>query len=124
MVVRALAHVNRFLQAVRGYRLEATLTPSEIDSAKMQLARAAQFDVYKQEIEILAKGKELPTKNKLSSLHPFLDDNGTMRVGGRLQSSPYSFNVKHPIILPRDHRLTEYFYENFIFRTYMQVQRY
>ncbi|XP_062712285.1 uncharacterized protein LOC115269273 [Aedes albopictus] len=101
LVVRALAYVNRFLQAARGVQHEPTLTPIEIDSARLQLARAAQFDVFKQEMEILAKTGELPIKNRLSALHPFLDDSGTMR------NSPYSFNVKHPVILPRDHRLTE-----------------
>nr|XP_029733686.1 uncharacterized protein LOC115269273 [Aedes albopictus] len=84
LVVRALAYVNRFLQAARGVQHEPTLTPIEIDSARLQLARAAQFDVFKQEMEILAKTGELPIKNRLSALHPFLDDSGTMRVMGQL----------------------------------------
>ncbi|XP_065088590.1 uncharacterized protein LOC135710068 [Ochlerotatus camptorhynchus] len=107
LVVRALAYVNRFVQATKGMECEPTLTPGELYAAKAQIARTAQFYVYKQEMELLAKEKELPAKNRLSALHPFLDNTGTMRVGGRLQNSPYSFDVKHPIILPRDHRVTE-----------------
>ncbi|KAK7603947.1 hypothetical protein V9T40_004220 [Parthenolecanium corni] len=44
----------------------------------------------------------LPVKSKSSpvSLNPFLDGDGVMRVGGRLDRSEFSDDKKHPIILP------------------------
>ena len=36
---------------------------------------------------------------------PFLHDE-VMRIGGRLQKSEFSFDVKHPIVLPRRHHVT------------------
>ena len=36
---------------------------------------------------------------------PFLHDN-VLRVGSRLQKSEFSFDVKHPIVLPRRHHVT------------------
>ncbi|XP_055714436.1 uncharacterized protein LOC129808690 [Phlebotomus papatasi] len=39
-------------------------------------------------------------------LKPFLDSDGVMRVGGRIDQSAEPYNVKHPIILPRG-RLAE-----------------
>jgi len=39
-------------------------------------------------------------------LEPFLDDDGLLKVSGRLQSAPIADSVKHPIIIPRDHHVT------------------
>ncbi|XP_037821181.1 uncharacterized protein LOC119610139 [Lucilia sericata] len=39
---------------------------------------------------------------------PFLDENGIIRVGGRLQNSTLSYNVKHPIVLAKSNPLSEY----------------
>ncbi|XP_065075581.1 uncharacterized protein LOC135699286 [Ochlerotatus camptorhynchus] len=105
LIVRTLAYVNRFLLALKAEdaNLEPGLSPNEIYDAKAQLALAAQYALYK----LLQKGKDLPAKHKLSALHPFLDSQGTMRVGGRLQNSSYSYDVKHPIILPGNNKVTE-----------------
>ncbi|XP_062714016.1 uncharacterized protein LOC134290827 [Aedes albopictus] len=109
LIVRTLAYVNRFLLALKAdnENLNLGLSPNEIYDAKMQLARAAQYAAYKPELELLQKGNELPPKHKLSALHPFLDSQGTMRVGGRLQNSAYPYDVKHPVILPANHKVTE-----------------
>ncbi|GFU68160.1 DUF5641 domain-containing protein [Trichonephila clavipes] len=40
-------------------------------------------------------------------LHPFIDEHGLVRVGGRLQNSQLPFNSKHPIILPSQHSISE-----------------
>ena len=32
---------------------------------------------------------------------PFLDDNGVLRVGGRLRKSSLNWNLMHPILLPQ-----------------------
>jgi hypothetical protein len=37
----------------------------------------------------------------------FEDDNGVWRCGGRLSNVDVSYSVKHPILLPRTHPLTE-----------------
>lgn len=38
--------------------------------------------------------------HKFVALRPFLDDNGIVRVGGRLKQSDLHFGAKHPILLP------------------------
>ncbi|XP_062715058.1 uncharacterized protein LOC134291384 [Aedes albopictus] len=107
LVVRSLALFARSLKAWKGAKFDSGLTPEELQVIKAKLARMAQEDVFNREMELLAKGVTLPVKNKLASLYPFLDGNGTMRVGGRLQNSTCDYDVKHPIILPRDHRVTD-----------------
>ena len=44
--------------------------------------------------------------NYLRQLAPFLDEQGLLRVGGRLQRAGYSYSQTHPLILPRRHLLT------------------
>ncbi|XP_015514777.2 uncharacterized protein LOC107220623 [Neodiprion lecontei] len=48
------------------------------------------------------------TKNlRLRCLNPFLDQQGLLRVGGRLKHAPISFTKKHPILLPSHHHVTD-----------------
>ncbi|XP_051157423.1 uncharacterized protein LOC127279231 [Leptopilina boulardi] len=68
-------------------------------------------------IKIIQRGtfsneiKTLETKGridgKLSTLNPFLDSDGILRVGGRLSKSNLTYNQKHPMLLPRNHNITE-----------------
>ena len=44
---------------------------------------------------------------ELQPLHPFLDNEGYLRVGGRLQRSHLPYDSKHQLILPPAHHLTE-----------------
>ena len=45
--------------------------------------------------------------SSLYQLDPFLDANGTLRVGGRIRRPSLSYGAKHPIILPRKGHMTE-----------------
>lgn len=83
------------------------LTPSEISAANLQLARFSQADHFKQDIDNLRKGMEVSSNSKIRSLFPFLDGDGTLRVGGRLQNSDQPYHMQHPIILPKIHRYTQ-----------------
>lgn len=41
-------------------------------------------------------------------LNPFLDNQGVIRVGGRLANSDFHYDQKHPIILPNKHPFVKY----------------
>ncbi|XP_058817690.1 uncharacterized protein LOC131680999 [Topomyia yanbarensis] len=111
-IIRTLACVNRFINSLRSIAVDrriGELVPMELQNAKLQLVRSIQHTAYASELELLAKGKSLSFKHILSPLHPFLDDQGTMRVGGRLQNSALPYDQKHPLILPQNHVATEMF---------------
>lgn len=55
-------------------------------------------------------------KGSLMSLSPFLDSNNLIRVGGRLDNSPYSFDTKHPILLCSKNHLTKLIFEYYHFK--------
>jgi len=46
------------------------------------------------------------TTSALRSLSPFIDEDGILRVGGRLRSSKLPDKTKHPIILPKEGHVT------------------
>ncbi|XP_066585916.1 uncharacterized protein [Prorops nasuta] len=53
-------------------------------------------------IESLCNSNDVKSK-KFASLSPFLDDNGIIRVGGRLHKANLSFAQKHPTLMPKHH---------------------
>ena len=46
------------------------------------------------------------TKKNLHKLDPFLYKDGLLRVGGRLKSSTSPFEIKHPLIMPKNSHMT------------------
>ncbi|XP_045032024.1 uncharacterized protein LOC123474155 [Daphnia magna] len=77
-----------------------------IQHAANHYIKSAQFEIYYEEIEALKDKKPLKLSSTLITLSPFLDEEGILRVGGRLNYAPLSFDIKHPKILPHDHPLT------------------
>ncbi|XP_067933335.1 uncharacterized protein [Watersipora subatra] len=59
------------------------------------------------EVQSLTKEQPLNPKSTVFNLNPFLDKNGVMRIGGRLnRSTALSFSEKHPILLPKSGHFT------------------
>ena len=52
------------------------------------------------------KIKAMKRSNSLYKLDPFLDEDGLLRVGGRLMQSRVPFEVKQPVILPKKGHVT------------------
>ena len=52
-------------------------------------------------------------ESKLKNLHPFLDDNEVLRVGGRLSNSQLEFNGKFSAILNKSYHLTSFIGETY-----------
>lgn len=46
-------------------------------------------------------------RSKLRTLCPILDENGILRVGGRIDKSQVRYDTKHPIVLPAKSHLTK-----------------
>ncbi|XP_033229622.1 uncharacterized protein LOC117181164 [Belonocnema kinseyi] len=66
-----------------------------------------QQSIFSSEIRRLKNNEPLSEKNKLASLDPFHDENGIIRVGGRIRKAILSYSTRHPIVLPRSHHITE-----------------
>lgn len=108
---RTLCWVNRFVNNARsklngGQRITGAITAKELDDACLQLTRAAQWDSFGQEFVALESDSALPNNSKIKTLYPFIDSGGNLRVGGRLQNSTQPYDIRHPLILPKQHRYT------------------
>ncbi|XP_037906154.1 uncharacterized protein LOC119648466 [Hermetia illucens] len=77
-----------------------------MEEALRVIVKEAQWDVYRESMQQLTCNKQLNNSDPLSSLHPFLDEFGLLRVGGWLEASNLTYDTKHPIILPYGHYVT------------------
>jgi len=75
-------------------------------SADQFLFRLVQKETFCLEYIALSEKRSINRNSCLNQLQPFLDDDGLMRVQGRMQQSDLSFACKHPIILPRMHHVS------------------
>lgn len=106
---RVMAYVFRFIKNCKTKKQHTGyLTVEELEHSLNFLIKQAQFDAFPEEISILSKNKSLLKGNRISSLNPFIDKEGILRVGGRLENAiNLSFNQKFPIILAPNHPLTD-----------------
>lgn len=108
----AIAYFIRFIHYLQKRDVSSSyLTSDELQHALHILVKHVQADVFAKDIQNLRQNKTCP--KPLRKLAPFLDSEGIMTVGGRLQYSELSFNIKHPILLPRKHRLVQLIIESF-----------
>ncbi|XP_055850362.1 uncharacterized protein LOC129914935 [Episyrphus balteatus] len=89
------------------------LSSLEISTAKTELIRFHQILSFACEIDDIKCGKNLEKGNKLASLAPFVDDQGLLRVGGRIQEAYVAYSAKHPIILDKNTRIAKLIVEHF-----------
>lgn len=107
-VLRVFAYAFRFINGCRrnnpsGLRKNILLA-HEISFVKYYLIRLAQRIHYPWEYQALVSNQPIPTKSRLLTLNPTLDENMLLRVNGRLANSDARYNERHPIILPEKSR--------------------
>jgi hypothetical protein len=78
------------------------LKPEELHSAETALIQDSQKEAFPEEYTALLHGRELSETRKILSLQPRLDEDRLIRCGGRLEyAETLSYEVRHPIVLPR-----------------------
>ena len=112
-VCNILALVLRFVAVLRKQAkkidLPVFITSNERRVVLARLTKAVQDVEFSEEIALLEKGCQLPRRNRLSTLYPFVDpDDGLLKVGGRLQarSGSLSDHTMYPAILPKKAHLS------------------
>ncbi|KAK3726566.1 hypothetical protein QZH41_001952, partial [Actinostola sp. cb2023] len=97
------------------------LLVKDLIQAEQVIIKAVQEDAFAKEKDIVRsldaqsnkegsvrrQGLPVAKSSSLYRLDPFIDENGILRVGGRIRCSDFSYDVKHPIILPRKGHITE-----------------
>ena len=90
---------------------KGNLSSKDLVAAEDVWIAAVQQTTYSDEIASLKKGKEI-AKGRLLQLHPFLDIEGLLRVGGIIQQAMEPYDRRHPFIIPSKHRFTKMLIEH------------
>ncbi|XP_026736810.1 uncharacterized protein LOC113500286 [Trichoplusia ni] len=98
-LLRVIVYVLRF---VKKLPLSKVIVASDLNIAEKTILRSVQKVHFQTEIDRLKKN-DLPSKH-FRHLCPFIDEDGILRIEGRLSKSDLPFECKHPVLLPkRDH---------------------
>lgn len=100
------------------HHCEAEVTVDECKQATKIVIQAVQEDA--DEIKCIQKQQALPKGSPLKNLDPFLDDQGLLRVGGRIQESNLSQVEKNPLIISGKHHLATLIVKHFPEQTHHQ----
>ena len=87
---------------------KAPVNMEMLQEASNAIIKLVQNKHFKDEVQkIRQKEGSLGKESQLSTLNPFTDKHGIIRVGGRLRRSGLSDECKHPIILPKKSKVTD-----------------
>lgn len=104
---RIISYVLMFICRTRLRKECSSLNLADLEhTATNFLLREAQKEDYRDAYNRLRELRPLHNDDKLASLSPFIDEDGLIRVGGRLRHSSLLFGFKHPILLPARHPLS------------------
>ncbi|XP_015926265.2 uncharacterized protein [Parasteatoda tepidariorum] len=109
-VFRITAWIKRFLNNLKlkkDDRIKDELTAEEIEDAEKTWIKYVQAEMFSSEINCIKGNRCLNKESSIKDLNPFIDNEEIIRVGGRLQKASFTFDEKHPVILPRKHKFTE-----------------
>ena len=97
--------IARLLRRLTGDKNASASSVEERHNAEVHILKMLQQQEFENEISLLKQNACLPRNSHLYALDPILVDN-VLRVGGRLRNATSSFEVRHPIILPKNSHIT------------------
>lgn len=106
---RVMAYILRFIHNIKHASLKITgyLNTEELGRSLTYLIKLHQNECFTNELKLLGSNKNLPLKSRILSLNPFIDGEGLLRVGGRIQNAPVVYSKKHPVLLDSGHNFTK-----------------
>lgn len=110
-----IGYILRFINNIKGKRdvrqPHKSLTTIELNKALTIILKQMQASEFSAETQHLTKYKELRGSSNLSNLSPFLDAEGLIRVGGRLEASPLDYDSKHQWLIPYNDPIAKLLFE-------------
>ncbi|XP_041453627.1 uncharacterized protein LOC121406824 [Lytechinus variegatus] len=100
-LVRVTAYVLRFVRILKSKlkkesmpEADVTLAPAELEKAELYWTKEAQKGL-----------KSRFERGEFRTLTPFIDNEGVIRVGGRVENLVTSYESRHPALLPGSHHI-------------------
>ncbi|XP_065084920.1 uncharacterized protein LOC135707118 [Ochlerotatus camptorhynchus] len=112
---RVVAYCMKYIKALQATVRKSTkssniiLTTADLVVADHTLIRLAQSQLYSEELAELttSTSNDVLKSSPLKWLKPHVDDNGIIRVGGRLSNAEVPDTVKYPMVLSSRHPLAQ-----------------
>lgn len=86
---------------------------SEYRKAEELIIRHVQSEVYQKEITAVRDERPLPRSSSILRLNPLLDEEGMVRVGGRLKRGDFDLGERSHILVPGNHHIAKLLVLNF-----------
>ena len=83
------------------------LSTQELRDAEAYWLTFSQDECFEKEIQAIKNGQGVSNSSSIFSLHPMVDPDGLLRIGGRLQNSQLSYSARHPVILDGKHKIAK-----------------
>ena len=100
---RAVAWLLKFIDFIKQKRKlsieERNISVTDLQNAEKAIIRCEQRRAYGEEITHLKKQRCVPKNSSLYKLEPYIDDNGVIRIGGRLKHASPDV-AKNQVLLP------------------------
>ena len=97
---KAVAWMIKFAEFMKKRKPSKEITVEDLTAAEMAVVRCVQKESFPDEVEALAEGQQVAASSRLRSLDVFMDEQGVLRVGGRLGNSESGVE-RHPIVLAK-----------------------
>lgn len=81
--------------------------------AKVVIICSVQHSAFKEELKCLEGRQAFLKQSTLKKLNPIVDEDGLLRVGGRLSRADLKKEEKHPLIIPHTHHIATLLVRNF-----------
>ena len=104
-LIRVVAYILRFVR--KKPVVSKVIDTNEYNEAFRVIVVLQQQLFFPNDVARLKEGRPVKKKSSLRSLNPILEEDGLLRIGGRLQNSNYSNEKKHPVILSAKSHVTK-----------------
>lgn len=115
-LVRALTTVKTRLRKT----CQVPDQPVGRDEVEIFIIKQVQQAAFRDDIDKLQKENNLRNNSQLLRLNPFLDEDGILRVGGRIRKSDLGHYEKMPVIIPKKSHIAVLLVRHFHQKTYHQ----
>ena len=118
--IRKKGKPNNAEPEIQSNRKYIPVSVEEMELAEQYIVKLVQKQAFSKELSSLKQEKEDQNHSKserkkrvvsksstLLRLDPFIDENGLIRVGGRIRNVSIDDKAKHPIVLPKKEYLSE-----------------
>jgi len=113
--IRVTACCRRFIYNCRNSKANketTTLSTQDLDQALTCCVKMVQQISYAQEIQELGQTREFAVNSALKTLQAFIDNEGLIRAGRRLQQYTLPYQTRHQMILPANHHFSSLCQQN------------